>query len=460
MHPANKSAPDSASPHASVYPSLQDGLSARTNPELLPRQLLLAAHQLLSARSAPNPTLENLPGIQNFYVHARESDTSTTTLKPGSIINVFWTVNGPLTSDYKLTLDLGNGVNVDVTSYGSGTVSYPPPNSDLAPVVIVKDSTFKITLSYGQNQIQELTTTVKVINPTVALFRTSDSTYIVDRGVTLNLNWVADAQYCTLYGPEPGLSLIKQPAIVSTYSYKPRDTSILSLVPFHDSDLHGSPSLLHFIVRKPQILSYDIKSGNSKQTFDTTTPVTINVVGSDIYKYDLSYQILDSKGILSSLTPIASGLPGMKDYQWPIPDAKWAILDNVGQGPSYPLRVMIQIEGYSDAYGTKGQAAPQMIKHVLTPGFIEAGHAKIIYLKAADPPKTPDGKIRLEFLAYGVSTTYKIESGDTKLTGVINYPWTPQIVEIAENSANPNMLYKMSIKSSKGHKDSTTYIYT
>jgi len=446
---------------ASIYPSLTTVPSVSTAPEILSRQLLLAAHQLLSRESGTDSKIENVPTIQDLYVSTNPSGTDRCPhVKPGSTIHIFWTINEPLTSDYKVTLDLGSAATVDVTPYGPGTLSYPPANSNLTPLIVVKNLTVRVTLSHGQKVLQELTADIKIINPTVTLFRTSDGAYILDRGVTVNLNWVADAQYCCLYGPEPGLSLIKHPVIVNRYNYKPRETSILSLVPFQSKDVHGSPSLLHFIVRNPQILNSEIKSGNSKHTFDIATPLVISVVGSDIYKYDLSYEILDSKGVLSPLKPIASGLTGIKDYQWEIPGAKWAVLDNVGQGPSYPLRVTIQVVAYSDAYGTSGQATPQMVKHVMTPRFIEVGYVKIIYLRAADPPTTPDAKIRLEFLAYGINTTYKIESGDMKLTGVVNYPWTPQIIETPVDINNSNVLYKMSIKSSKGYKDSTTYIYT
>jgi hypothetical protein len=230
------------------------------------------------------------------------------------------------------------------------------------------------------------------------------------------------------------------------------------LVPFYDKDTHGSPSLLHFVVRTPQLSKFEARSGDSIQTFDETTPIIINATGQDIYRYDLSYEVLDSKGILHPQRSVVSGLSNVKEYKWTIPDMKWAIENNQGHGPTYPLRVTFQIEGYSDAHGTLGQGPAQIVKQVMTPRFIEAGYVKIIYLRSADPPMTSTGQLRLEFLAYGINATYKIESDDVKITGQIIYPWTAQVVEMELNRSSTTRSYKMSVKNSKGYKDNTTYI--
>jgi hypothetical protein len=364
-----------------------------------------------------------------------------------------------LPTGYKVILNLGSLNSIDVTTYGNGTCWYPPENADISPLMIIKDTTLTINIYLPGDTVptSKYICPVSVINPVVALFKTHKSTYIVDRGVAVNLQWVADAKYCCLHGDSLGISIVKQPPIVNNYTYTPKETSLLGLIPFYDKDLHGSPSFLHFVVRNPQLSGFEVKSGESKQTFDETTPLIINARGEDIFKYDLSYEILDSKGMLHPLKSIATGLSNVKDYKWSLPDAKWAVKGNQGHGPSYPLRVTFHAEGYSDAYGTDGQGPTQILKHIMTPKFLDDGHVKIIYLRAANPDISPSGLLRLEFLVYGIESTYIIEGQAAKITGSIIYPWAPQTIEIKPN-IDSTIAYKMSVKNIKGYKDSTTYI--
>ena len=450
----------------SIYPSLHSSSSpsfTRSSPSanssnrtLVSHQLLSAAHKLLAQGNSEHNSFE----ITDFFVSSTRSQTTRTgSVRPGSSIYISWSMNQP-PAGYQIILNLDQSNNIDVTNYGTGSLWYPPPNSNISPLIIIKDTTLTINVSISaiQTVVKQYVCSISTINPIVTLFKSQDSTYTVDQGVTLNLHWVTDAKYCCLYGASLGSSIVKQPAIVSKYSYSPSKESILSLVPFYDKDTHGSPSLLHFVVRTPQLSKFEARSGDSMQTFDDATPIIINAVGQDIYRYDLSYEVLDSKGILHPQRSVVSGLSNVKEYKWTIPDMKWAIENNQGHGPTYPLRVTFQIEGYSDAYGTLGQGPAQILKQVMTPRFIDVGHIKIIYLRSADPPMTPNGQLRLEFLAYGINATYKIESQETKITGPIIYPWAPQVVELESNTSSTTRSYKMSVKNSKGYKDSTTYI--
>ena len=302
---------------------------------------------------------------------------------------------------YKVTLTWSPTDSLDLTSYSSGSFWHPPEDTDLSPLIVIKNLTLVISVSMINSPIvtNQYSCAVSVVNPTVALFKTHSSTYTVDQGVSLNLQWVADAKYCCLHGANPGISLIKQPAIVTTYKYVAKETGILSLVPYYDKNFHGSPSMLHLVVRNPQLSSFEVRSGGSKDTFDASTPLTINASGKDLYKYDLLCEILDSKGVLHPLKPISTSLSIVKDYKWSPPDLKWAVTENQGHGPAYPLRITVQVQAYSDAHGTDGQGDAQTMKCVMTPKFLNAGHVKVIYLKAAEPTNKLRGSISIRVLS-------------------------------------------------------------
>ena len=388
-------------PASQLYPLLQPTLNSNlaesrpdvgmNNSDRVSRQLLSVVHRLLSEETAADLTSFK---ITNFFVSLERSEiTKVDSVKPGASVYIHWTMNQP-PEGCKITLSWSPTDTLDLTKYSGGSFWYPPEDTDLPPLILIKSLTLVISLSMIDNPIviNQYSCEVSVINPTVALFKSYSSTYTVDQGVSLDLQWIADAKYCCLHGANPGISLIKQPAIVNKYKYVAKETGVLSLIPYYDNSFHGSPSMLHLVVRNPQLLSFEVKSGASKETFDESTPLIINASGKDLYRYDLLSEILDSKGVLQPLKLISTSLSQVKDYKWSPPDLKWAVKENQGHGPAYPLRITVHVQAYSDAHGTDGQGDAQVMTCVMTPKFLNAGHVKIIYLKAAEPRLTSDGR--------------------------------------------------------------------